>query len=564
MHLPADLNGLTPFPDSHSAMGDVFPGDRPISSILGEHPGELVRTGSPNFVCSVLPSHWRSNKTLPVAFKVVSLGDVKDGTKVIIRAGNDENFCGEIRNYTAYMKNRVAKFNDLRFVGRSGRGKTFTLTITVSSNPPQIASYNKAIKVTVDGPREPRCKTSKDGFNFPIGILKHFSKELIHTEDRRLPLRPGPLDLNIPRTTLSDPLADRRFLHLAELELLRRETTQASEIQTLSRSESNGIRSDKHQESSRSHWFDTIPQSTKDSHYSQILTSHSQSQPIRVTPLQARPSNIESRDHEARLSSIPVTDIQSAISSSILHAERRLPLVPECTRPEYSSLHVEPRLSQSHIPLVLPSQYSSTTDVRLSDPRMNDSIYDTRPLFVPPQTLPYTASSSNLSILEESRAISTLSLPMTHGSYPNISPHDFFSRISPPSGLSASYLASPPPRVLPPTFLYPHLYASNSSQYQTRLYLPTGEVRTYEVLGQRSSDGPTRVEKPVPVSPTARLALEGPSSLHIREEEMMEEGTSSSDSSRDVIIPRPSQRSSSKSPPRRIHDPEHSSVWRPY
>ncbi|ESO93278.1 hypothetical protein LOTGIDRAFT_96224, partial [Lottia gigantea] len=147
--------------DAHSAMGDVFPGDRPLSSILGEHPGELVRTGSPNFVCSVLPSHWRSNKTLPVAFKVVSLGDVKDGTKVIIRAGNDENFCGEIRNYTAYMKNRVAKFNDLRFVGRSGRGKTFTLTITVSSNPPQIASYNKAIKVTVDGPREPRCKTSK-------------------------------------------------------------------------------------------------------------------------------------------------------------------------------------------------------------------------------------------------------------------------------------------------------------------------------------------------------------------------------------------------------------------
>lgn len=33
------------------------------------------------------------------------------------------------------------------------------LTITVSSNPPQVATYNKAIKVTVDGPREPRSKT---------------------------------------------------------------------------------------------------------------------------------------------------------------------------------------------------------------------------------------------------------------------------------------------------------------------------------------------------------------------------------------------------------------------
>jgi hypothetical protein len=33
------------------------------------------------------------------------------------------------------------------------------LTITVSTNPPQVATYTKAIKVTVDGPREPRSKT---------------------------------------------------------------------------------------------------------------------------------------------------------------------------------------------------------------------------------------------------------------------------------------------------------------------------------------------------------------------------------------------------------------------
>ena len=38
-------------------------------------------------------------------------------------------------------------------------GKSFTLTIIVSSSPPQMATYNKAIKVTVDGPREPRSKT---------------------------------------------------------------------------------------------------------------------------------------------------------------------------------------------------------------------------------------------------------------------------------------------------------------------------------------------------------------------------------------------------------------------
>ena len=94
-----------------------------VNEILSEHPGELVKTGSPGFLCSALPTHWRSNKTLPVAFKVIALGDVQDGTLVTLRAGNDENYCAELRNSTAVMKNQVAKFNDLRFVGRSGRGK---------------------------------------------------------------------------------------------------------------------------------------------------------------------------------------------------------------------------------------------------------------------------------------------------------------------------------------------------------------------------------------------------------------------------------------------------------
>lgn len=40
-------------------------------------------------------------------------------------------------------------------------GKSFTLTIMLNSCPPQVATYAKAIKVTVDGPREPRSKTSE-------------------------------------------------------------------------------------------------------------------------------------------------------------------------------------------------------------------------------------------------------------------------------------------------------------------------------------------------------------------------------------------------------------------
>lgn len=150
-------------------------------------PGELVKTDSPNFVCSVLPAHWRCNKTLPVAFKVVCLsGDIPDGVTVSISAGNDDNFSAELRNATAIMKNQVARFNDLRFVGRSGRGKTFTITITVNTDPPQVATYMRAIKVTVDGPREPRRhrrQEERDGgfvdhYGFPTRIgdigMDHF------------------------------------------------------------------------------------------------------------------------------------------------------------------------------------------------------------------------------------------------------------------------------------------------------------------------------------------------------------------------------------------------------
>lgn len=138
-----------------------FPGKEFLDFLVNNYQTELVRTGSPNILCSALPSHWRANKTLPVTFKVVCLNEVPDDTLVTIKAGNDDNCCGELRNNTALMKHQVAKFNDLRFVGRSGRGKLFTLMITIHTCPMQVATFSKAIKVTVDGPREPRSKSSK-------------------------------------------------------------------------------------------------------------------------------------------------------------------------------------------------------------------------------------------------------------------------------------------------------------------------------------------------------------------------------------------------------------------
>lgn len=49
----------------------------------------------------------------------------------------------------------------MRIICATLSGKSFTLTIIINSSPPQVATYAKAIKVTVDGPREPRSKTSE-------------------------------------------------------------------------------------------------------------------------------------------------------------------------------------------------------------------------------------------------------------------------------------------------------------------------------------------------------------------------------------------------------------------
>lgn len=54
-------------------VGKLRIADRSMVEVLSDHPGELVRTDSPNFLCSVLPTHWRCNKTLPIAFKVKQL-----------------------------------------------------------------------------------------------------------------------------------------------------------------------------------------------------------------------------------------------------------------------------------------------------------------------------------------------------------------------------------------------------------------------------------------------------------------------------------------------------------
>ncbi|KAF7651107.1 hypothetical protein LDENG_00115580 [Lucifuga dentata] len=145
-------------------------------------PRGLIQTDSPNFLCSSLPQHWRCNKTLPRAFTVVALGnDVADGVVVTVMAGNDDNSSAELRNATATMKQGHAHFNDLRFIGRSGRGKSFTLSINVLTTPPQIATLQRAIKVTVDGPRLPRRQRQKE---VKSGVFRYSSSSSASSDCR--------------------------------------------------------------------------------------------------------------------------------------------------------------------------------------------------------------------------------------------------------------------------------------------------------------------------------------------------------------------------------------------
>ena len=83
-----------------------------------------MKTYSPNF-CSVLPSHWKCNKILTVVFKVGAHGDNfnRDGVLVSTRlqaVSRTSSSPPETSNATAVMKNQVAPFNDLKFVGHSG------------------------------------------------------------------------------------------------------------------------------------------------------------------------------------------------------------------------------------------------------------------------------------------------------------------------------------------------------------------------------------------------------------------------------------------------------------
>ena len=109
----------------------------------------------------------------------------------------------------------ISKCYIFRFIGRSGRGKSFTITITIQTKPLQCATYNKAIKVTVDGPREPRTKNRffpgmfgsfglfPQPFLDPLYLYRDFLQSRPDIPPLPLPLKlPTPLGVAPPRPLL--------------------------------------------------------------------------------------------------------------------------------------------------------------------------------------------------------------------------------------------------------------------------------------------------------------------------------------------------------------------------
>uniref|UniRef100_A0A7E4VII0 Runt domain-containing protein n=1 Tax=Panagrellus redivivus TaxID=6233 RepID=A0A7E4VII0_PANRE len=139
------------------------------------HINKFNSTASPNIYCTSLPEHWRSNKSLPAPFIVLVLHPVPDGTKVTVAAGNEDNSAADVKNNEAEFIGQMARFSDLRFVGKSGRGKKFNVTITIhhQDGPREVAVLPDIIKVTVDGPRDSRNAANRQasqGHHFGHGF----------------------------------------------------------------------------------------------------------------------------------------------------------------------------------------------------------------------------------------------------------------------------------------------------------------------------------------------------------------------------------------------------------
>jgi hypothetical protein len=95
---------------------------------------EITATNHPLVYCSKLPEFWRARKYLGGPFCVyfnASLS-IPNGCLVTLSASSYRNRDAELVNFRSIVFNNIATFQDLRFIGKSGRGIYFLKFISFS------------------------------------------------------------------------------------------------------------------------------------------------------------------------------------------------------------------------------------------------------------------------------------------------------------------------------------------------------------------------------------------------------------------------------------------------
>ena len=323
-----------------------------------------------------------------------------------------------------------------------------------------------------------------------------------------------------------------------------------------------------------------------------MLTGHHPSPPRGGDPfaaLTATESQLALLHGTTELAALPTASSLSHIDAlKHEHKSDGLPIVPEPLRADLlpvvthcSDISLERRLATTESRLGLESRstldstlgflpkYSGglSTELRLPNPRYPDTrlpvTADIRHGLLPtsPTYHPVTNSHSNMSILEQSRALSTLPMNVSQ-SYSLISPHSLLSSVNPPPCTlgSPSYLASSPTLS---SFLYPHSYPTGTTAaaqtQQANFYIHTTEGRTLELLGGSTVDSRSRPTITPPHAPTTAMLH-----LPMDTQQVTTEASGNKQKAHLLSGGEVSSRDSLQSVQHSTPHQDDASVWRPY
>lgn len=82
-------------------------------------------TENSNIFVSILPKFTRANKHIGNYKIFIANNELPENTPVLIRAFSTKTGQGEMKNNTTTIKDGIACFEDIRFIGKSGRGNLY-------------------------------------------------------------------------------------------------------------------------------------------------------------------------------------------------------------------------------------------------------------------------------------------------------------------------------------------------------------------------------------------------------------------------------------------------------